>query len=49
MDDFQGTLKDFELQLLKKRLKQFSGNRTNAAKSLGVSVRWVQNKIKELE
>ncbi len=49
LDDFQGTLKDFELRLLKKRLKQFNGNRTNAAKSLGVSVRWVQNKIKELE
>ena len=44
---FQGTLKEFEKLLLKKRLEEFNGNRTLAARSLGVSVRWVQLKIKE--
>lgn len=47
--DFKGTLKDFEMVLLKKRLEEFDGNRTSAAKSLGVSVRWVQLKIKEMD
>ncbi len=45
---FNGTLKDFEKIILKKRLDEFNGNRTLVAKSLGVSVRWVQLKIKEL-
>ncbi|RPH97423.1 MAG: hypothetical protein EHM72_13600, partial [Calditrichaeota bacterium] len=30
------------------RLKEFDNNRTQTAKSLGVSVRWVQLKLKEL-
>lgn len=47
--DFQGTLKEFELLLLKKRLDQLDGNRTLAAESLGVSRRWVQMKLKEIE
>ena len=46
---FKGSLKDFEKLLLERRLKEFSGNRTLAAKSLGVSVRWVQLKLKEME
>jgi Nif-specific regulatory protein len=46
--NFRGSLKDFEIILLKKRLNEFDGNRTLAANSLGVSVRWVQLKIKEL-
>ncbi len=45
---FSGSLKDFELMLLKKRLKEHEGNRTSTAKSLGVSVRWVQLKLKEI-
>jgi Nif-specific regulatory protein len=45
---FTGTLEDYEKILLKKRLQQFNGNRTTTAKSLGVSVRWVQQKIKQL-
>ena len=45
---FSGTLKDFEKIILKKRLEEFNGNRTLVAKSLGVSVRWVQLKIKEI-
>ena len=48
-DNFHGSLKDFEVQLLKKRLDEFDGNRTRAAESLGVSVRWVQMKLKEIE
>lgn len=46
--EFSGTLKEYEKLLLKKRLKEFDGNRTLAAKSLGVSVRWVQLKLKEM-
>lgn len=46
--DFRGTLDDFEKLLLLKRLKEYNGNRTQTAKSLGVSVRWVQMKLKEI-
>lgn len=47
VNNFNGTLKDFELLLIKKRLKECDGNRTQAAKSLDVSVRWIQMKLKE--
>jgi len=47
--NFQGTLAEFEMFILKKRLQQFNGNRTHVAKSLGVSVRWVQLKLKEIQ
>ncbi len=46
--DFKGTLGEFEFLLLKKRLEEFNGNRTSTAKSLDVSVRWIQLKLKEL-
>ncbi len=46
--DFKGTLGEFEVLLLKKRLEEFNGNRTLTAKSLDVSVRWIQLKLKEL-
>ncbi len=45
---FKGTLREFERVLLKNRLLKYEGNRTLAAKSLDVSVRWVQLKIKEM-
>lgn len=45
---FAGTIKEYEKHLLVKRLKEFDGNRTLTAKSLGVSVRWVQLKLKEI-
>ncbi|MGE5435819.1 MAG: sigma-54 interaction domain-containing protein [Syntrophothermus sp.] len=45
---FIGTLRDFEKALLLKRLDEFEGNRTLTAQSLGVSVRWVQLKLKEM-
>jgi Nif-specific regulatory protein len=48
MEDFEGTLKEFEILLLKKRLEEFNGNRTLTAKSLDVSVRWIQLKLKEI-
>lgn len=48
MEGFSGTLKDFEKMLLLQRLEEFENNRTKAAKSLGVSVRWVQLKLKEM-
>jgi DNA-binding NtrC family response regulator len=46
--NFSGTLREFEKILLLKRLKMFDANRTATAKSLGVSVRWVQLKLKEM-
>ncbi len=46
--ELKGTLKELEKTILKKRLQSFDGNRTLVAKSLGVSVRWVQLKIKEM-
>ncbi len=46
--NFSGTLREFEKIILLKRLKMFDGNRTATAKSLGVSVRWVQLKLKEM-
>ncbi len=48
-EKFNGTLRDFEKLLLLKRLEKFNGNRTQAARSLGVSVRWIQLKLKEIE
>ncbi len=42
-----GTLKEIEIRLLRERLKKFEGSRKLAAESLGVSVRWVQLKVKE--
>jgi Nif-specific regulatory protein len=47
--DFSGTLDAFIKILLQKRLNQFNGNRTQTAKSLNVSVRWVQLKVKEYQ
>lgn len=45
---FEGSLKDLEKQVLRARLKKYDGNRTKTAQSLGVSVRWVQLKLKEI-
>ncbi|MBM4166991.1 MAG: GAF domain-containing protein [Ignavibacteria bacterium] len=47
-DSYEGTLENIEKQILKQRLKDFRENRTAAAESLGVSVRWVQMKLKEI-
>ena len=46
--DFRGTLAEFEKMLLLKRLKELKWNGTHTAKSLDVSVRWVQMKLKEM-
>jgi Nif-specific regulatory protein len=48
LENFQGTLREFEKLLLKKRLEELHGNRTLTAKSLDVSVRWIQLKLKEM-
>jgi Nif-specific regulatory protein len=48
LNGFGGTLKEYEIKLLRERLKQFDGNRTLTAESLGVSVRWIQLKLKEI-
>ena len=45
---YNGTLKEIENSVLQARLKEFNNNRTQTAKSLGVSVRWVQLKLKEM-
>lgn len=45
---FDGTLREFERQILLRRLEEHGGNRTQTAASLGVSVRWVQLKLKEI-
>ena len=49
ISNFKGLLKDYEMLLLKNRLKQFDGNRTLTAQSLGVSVRWIQLKLKQMD
>ncbi|MEE9430198.1 MAG: sigma 54-interacting transcriptional regulator [Melioribacteraceae bacterium] len=41
------TIKNMERQMLKERLEKFSGNKKLTAQSLGVSVRWIQLKLKE--
>jgi len=45
---FSGTLEEYEKQILLQRLKEMNNNRTATADSLGVSVRWVQLKLKEM-
>ena len=44
-----GTLKEIERNVLRQRLEELGQNRTKTATSLGVSVRWVQLKLKEIE
>ncbi|NOX37599.1 MAG: sigma-54-dependent Fis family transcriptional regulator [Calditrichaeota bacterium] len=45
---FEGTLEEFKNMLIIQRLKEFNGNKTKAAKSLGISLRTLQQKVKEL-
>jgi Nif-specific regulatory protein len=46
--NFDGTIRDYEKQLLLSRLEKCGENRTQTAATLGVSVRWVQLKLKEM-
>ncbi|KAA3611090.1 MAG: GAF domain-containing protein [Calditrichaeota bacterium] len=48
-DEYGGTLRELEKQILLKRLDKFNGNRTHTAESLGVSVRWIQKQLKKFE
>lgn len=41
------TLEDMERRLIAKTLEETSGNRTHAARSLGISIRTLRNKLKE--
>jgi Nif-specific regulatory protein len=41
------TLADFERQLIETTLEEMNGNRTRTAERLGVSLRWLQYRIKE--
>jgi len=45
---FSGTLEDYKNMLIIQRLRQFGGNKTRAAKSLGISLRSLQTKAKQL-
>lgn len=45
---FDGTLEDYEKQLLLSKLEEYNQNRTQTAAALGVSVRWIQLKLKEM-
>lgn len=46
---FDGTLNSYIKNLLLKKLDENNQNKTQTAKTLGVSVRWIQKKLKELE
>jgi Nif-specific regulatory protein len=48
-NDSQKTLSELEKKILLERLDEFQGNKTLTAKSLAVSVRWIQKKLKEFE
>lgn len=43
-----GTMEELKNMIIKKRLEQFNGNKTRAAKSLDISLRSLQAKAKEL-
>ena len=42
-----GTIYDIEKDLIQQTLEEFSGNKTKAAESLGISIRTLRNKINE--
>lgn len=46
-DTAPGSLKEMEQQMIFKTLDQTEGNRTHAAKILGISVRTLRNKLNE--
>jgi two-component system response regulator FlrC len=41
----KGSIKDMEMEMILKTLKQTKGNKTQAARILGVSVRTIRNKL----
>lgn len=48
-EDFNGTMEEYKNLLIKKRLKEFKGNKTLTAKSLDISLRSLQQKVKNFE
>jgi transcriptional regulator with PAS, ATPase and Fis domain len=42
-----GSVKEMEKKLILKTLEGLEGNRTHAAKALGISIRTLRNKLKE--
>ncbi len=45
---FSGTLEEYSNRLIESRLRQFNGNKSQAARSLGISLRSLQMKAKKL-
>lgn len=43
------TIKEVERDIIEKALQFFQGNKTQAAQSLGISVRTIDNKLKQYE
>ena len=48
-DLFHGTMAEIEKAVLLKRIEEHGGNKTMAAKSLGVSRKWIYLKLNEIE
>jgi DNA-binding NtrC family response regulator len=42
-----GTISEMEKELILQTLEEFSGNKTKAAESLGISIRTLRNKLNE--
>lgn len=48
-DDAAGTLRDMEKKMIFQALQDHNGNRTHAARILGISVRTLRNKLHEYQ
>ena len=44
-----GSVKEMEKELILKTLEELEGNRTHAARALGISIRTLRNKLKEYQ
>ena len=47
LPNLSGTIHEMEKELIKKTLEEYSGNKTKAADSLGISIRTLRNKLNE--
>ena len=46
-EKLSGTIQEMEKELIQQTLEEFSGNKTKAAESLGISIRTLRNKLNE--